>query len=578
MKRPSAVIAVAILLLALGAGSGAAAGGYGYLTSIGSGADAIDVLYVGGSHYDMGYWHGSLLASKVQANVASALAAAQSQWGVTEQQWQTAIAAMWPHVPTAYMDEMQGLADGSGVAIGDIYKMHALGDIAEYNCSAFAALGPATVGGHCIQLRNLDFDMGLGVQDNPLLIVYDLPGPKRYVTISFAGSCGVIAGMSNDHLPISEMGDNFGPQHETLDGEPMPFVLRDILEHASSYTEAENIVRNASRTSSLWYTVSDPEEGQAGLMQTAMDIFNVWHLGEPPGGVLPALPSVIYGGQYNDRLYNDLSTNWGNIDPTVAQAISVNNAMSSNLMNAVYDATTLEMWVAYAEDLDRAANRPFVYFNLNDLTCTYDDVSMLFWAYRYIEAVTREGIATGCSGDPPLFCPTGQVTRGQMAVFLCKAAGKTWLNKSSATFTDVPRGSNGQWDGGGSGGLDADGTHIFYGWIERLADPASWGGEAPTGGCGSGRFCPSAAATRGQMAAFLCKAGGKSWLDRPTPTFTDVPRPHPFYGWVERLADAGSWDGGAVTTGCNAGMYCPGSAVPRGQMAVFLCRAFAIPY
>ncbi|UCH35922.1 MAG: hypothetical protein JSV65_06095, partial [Armatimonadota bacterium] len=73
-----------------------------------------------------------------------------------------------------------------------------------------------------------------------------------------------------------------------------------------------------------------------------------------------------------------------------------------------------------------------------------------------------------------------------------------------ASFTDVPRGANGQWDGGGGGGLDVDGTHIFYGWIERLADAASWGPfGAPTGGYGDGTFRPTVICARGQMATFI---------------------------------------------------------------------------
>jgi len=210
----------------------------------------------------------------------------------------------------------------------------------------------------------------------------------------------------------------------------------------------------------------------------------------------------------------------------------------------------------------------------------FEDVPCDAWTRPYIEALYREGITSGCGDNPLRYCPTSSVTRAQMAVFLCRAAGKTWLDPGIPTFTDAPRGGNGQWDGGGSGGLDADGTHWAYGWIERLADPASWAGTPPTGGCAAGKFCPDALTTRGQMAAFLCKANGKTWLSSPTPTFSDVPSTHPFYGWVERLADLGSWVT-PPTTGCDAGpprLYCPASTCTRGQMAVFLCRAFDIPY
>ncbi len=40
-----------------------------------------------------------------------------------------------------------------------------------------------------------------------------------------------------------------------------------------------------------------------------------------------------------------------------------------------------------------------------------------------INALAADGLTTGCSADPFLFCPSQQVTRGQMASFLARAAG-----------------------------------------------------------------------------------------------------------------------------------------------------------
>jgi len=53
-----------------------------------------------------------------------------------------------------------------------------------------------------------------------------------------------------------------------------------------------------------------------------------------------------------------------------------------------------------------------------------------------------------------------------------------------------------------------------------------------------------------------------------TATFGDVPTNHAFFPFIEALVKAG------ITSGCGAGIYCPDSAVTRGQMAVFLSRAF----
>ncbi|UCH35165.1 MAG: S-layer homology domain-containing protein, partial [Armatimonadota bacterium] len=230
--------------------------------------------------------------------------------------------------------------------------------------------------------------------------------------------------------------------------------------------------------------------------------------------------------------------------------------------------------------------------------CSFDDVARSHPMWQGVEAIYAQGVTSGTSTAPPMYSPASNTTRGQMAALLCKAFGKTWYDPGSASFTDVPRGSNGVWDGGGGGGLDVDGTHIFYGWIERLADAASWGGTAPTGGYGDGTYRPANTCTRGQMATCLSKAAGKTWYDPGSASFTDVPRgtngvwdggggggldvdgTHIFYGWIERLADVSSWASGeAPTGGYGDGTFRPTVICTRGQMATFIQRGcnFAKP-
>jgi hypothetical protein len=42
---------------------------------------------------------------------------------------------------------------------------------------------------------------------------------------------------------------------------------------------------------------------------------------------------------------------------------------------------------------------------------------------RWIEELARRGVVTGCSINPPLYCPTNGVTREQMGVFIGVAFG-----------------------------------------------------------------------------------------------------------------------------------------------------------
>jgi len=88
-----------------------------------------------------------------------------------------------------------------------------------------------------------------------------------------------------------------------------------------------------------------------------------------------------------------------------------------------------------------------------------------------------------------------------------------------------------------------------------------------TSGCAVDRYCPAAAVTRGEMAAFLVRALGEVPSLRQG-SFPDVPADAWYTPFVERLAEIG------ITVGYDDGTFRPGATVSRAEMAVFLARAF----
>ena len=116
-----------------------------------------------------------------------------------------------------------------------------------------------------------------------------------------------------------------------------------------------------------------------------------------------------------------------------------------------------------------------------DFPDSYDSVFV-----EQIAWLATQGITLGC--NPPTndqFCPTDNVTRGQMAAFLVRAL----------ELTDA---------GAGNLFTDDDGS-VFEADIDKLATAGiTRGCNPPT----NDQFCPTDNATRGQMAAFLQRALG----------------------------------------------------------------------
>lgn len=169
------------------------------------------------------------------------------------------------------------------------------------------------------------------------------------------------------------------------------------------------------------------------------------------------------------------------------------------------------------------------------------------------------GYVTECAGRVPLlvggypdgtYQPNTNVTRAQMAVFMQRAMNLTMVSYTGG-FSDVPS------------------DYWAKDQIQTLVD------NNIVQGYGGGIYGPEIIVNRGQMAIFVARGltGGIGHVPSgpTTATFNDVPVGHWAYNEVEYAKAAG------VVQGYDPVTYAPDTNVNRGQMAVFIWRAFIKP-
>ena len=192
---------------------------------------------------------------------------------------------------------------------------------------------------------------------------------------------------------------------------------------------------------------------------------------------------------------------------------------------------------------------------------TFPDVPCDHFAWRFVEAVAREGIAAGFPDGT--YRPANDVNRGQMAVFLARSADGVLSDFAafspppcgSETFSDVPC------------------DFFAYKFIEYIVT------KGIASGFKDGTYRPGNGVNRGQMAVFLARlrdiADGDFATFTPPPcgseTFPDVNCKFVVYKFVEYIVTKG------MTAGFPDGTYQPNVIVTRAQMAVFITRAVNLP-
>ncbi len=153
-----------------------------------------------------------------------------------------------------------------------------------FHCSGVAVCGKATIDGKVLHARVLDYMRDIRLQDAAVVTVFMPEGRNKWISQGYAGLIGTVTAMNERGLAIGEMG---GRGEGDWDGTPMTFLLREVMERASTVEEGLEILRRSPRTCEYYYVLSDKSRAMAAVHCDARQITVL-----RPGEQHPRLPHV----------------------------------------------------------------------------------------------------------------------------------------------------------------------------------------------------------------------------------------------------------------------------------------------
>lgn len=315
------------------------------------------------------------------------------------------------YMPSYIVEEMEAI--GKGMCLGYanagedwcdvdtmvtmVKRVNMLPELIRMACTAYGAWGNATPDGKLTQIRALDF--GSGPFGNYTIVAVHRSDPqateqmRAFATVMFPGMVGVITGVSDKGVGISEKVwmtyDDPSLQPGSYDGEPDVFVLRDLLEKASTKEEAEAHMQEVKRTFAIWVGVGD-------FVSQKMDIVGYLEASATPYDdvTMPAntgqqyIESVVYVDKHPQPSHDGttgtlpvgLEDFWGNLTTSNSRMVLQSHETGDQHI-AMYDFGKEQMLVSIGRineegdygpiggDLKswKAYNRPYLIFDMQDL-------------------------------------------------------------------------------------------------------------------------------------------------------------------------------------------------------------------
>jgi hypothetical protein len=254
--------------------------------------NGIKVLHISGSYYDMGYQHGYLLKDELQENLRAQLIYFEDH-GYTYDKILSIWLIMSEYLPSEYKEELQGMADGSGLPFNDVAVLNTMPALFNhmFSCCEISIWGDATVDGKLYHVRSLDWSLniidpetGTNAHENIVLFVRNPENGYGSVYPEFAGDITAWSGVNDQGIMVGE--DTCLTYDTTFHGICPAFRMRMILDKADSADEAMDILVS-NRTCGTNFVLSDANVPIGYAFDQTANISYVGNWDNPVEGTYP---------------------------------------------------------------------------------------------------------------------------------------------------------------------------------------------------------------------------------------------------------------------------------------------------
>ncbi|HWL53405.1 MAG TPA: C45 family peptidase [Chthoniobacteraceae bacterium] len=319
-------------------------------------------MYLEGSPYEIGHQHGSLAPEQIARSSQRLIYGVGLLYSLRAGEWfpqaaRKLVERQRPFIAPAYFEEMKGLADGAQVPLETVQAVNLFPEF--FHCSGAALMGEATVGGELLHARVLDYMVGIGLQDDAVVMAVTRPGANRFVSVGYLGFIGSVTGMNEQKVAIGEMG---GAGEGEWDGIPMSLLIRQALETCDTADAVVEQMRQSPRTCEYYYLISDGKGPSAVGVKATPTLFETFRAGEwHPQLTEPVEDALLLSGKGRyEKLAERVKADYGKIDEArLIEIIKTPVAMRSNLHNVIFRPQSLRLSVADAVRNGPACDQPY---------------------------------------------------------------------------------------------------------------------------------------------------------------------------------------------------------------------------
>jgi len=226
----------------------------------------ITVIKLKGSPYDMGYFQGEHLEQEITGNLGTDRIS-QLFRGSRKQKVMNYLREIEKIIPSQYLAEMRGLAEGFGISYDTILAFNVNVEIGlgtlRIACTNAGATNNATVERKTIHMRTLDANSS----DYAMVVAFYVnEDGTSFCSVVPAGYVGVFSGMNNHGIAVS---DNLNGTIMKYDSKGMPLTIfrRMLLEKATNIDDVDKMIKEITLAIPNNIMVSDGKKNEMRIYE-----------------------------------------------------------------------------------------------------------------------------------------------------------------------------------------------------------------------------------------------------------------------------------------------------------------------